>query len=266
MLSYRHAFHAGNFADLLKHLTLVQLLEYLKLKPAPIRYIDTHAGSGLYDLTDAMSVRTGEFNRGVGTVDFSVLPASVKTYASLIAPYLARRQYPGSPLIAAKLLRPQDELRLFELHNTDYPALERLMVKDRRARVYHQDGYESLKALLPVQRARALVFMDPSYELQQEYKQVVETLRDGYARMPHAMFALWYPVVDSKAVSYLVRQISTLAGEKLWHRELQGVVPESGTGMTASGMLVINPPWNLDTTLGPLLTAVSAQFALRSET
>lgn len=253
MFSYRHAYHAGNFADLLKHLVLCHLLAYLKRKPSPIRYIDTHAGAGCYDLQAAASRQTGEFNRGVGLMNPLELPASYGIFHQAIAPFLAQRQYPGSPLIAARLLREQDELRLYELHNTDFPALSALFRGDRRVRVFHESGYHALKSQLPVRNARALVLMDPPYELQSEYNDVVAGLEEGYRRMPHAVFALWYPVLDQSALSYLMRHLRALAGADLWQVELDN---GDQRGMHRCGMLVINPPFGLPAQLAPLLEAI----------
>ena len=257
MLSYRHAFHAGSFADLLKHLVLCQIIDYLKKKPSPIRYIDTHAGAGLYNITADKSKLTGEFARGVGALDLQSLPQGINLFREVVTPFLKQGQYPGSPLIAANMLREQDELRLFELHNTDFPILQDLFAGDRRVRVMHEDGFSALKALLPVRNARALVLIDPSYELQQEYNLVVDTLQEGYARMPHAVFALWYPVVDEQAVSYLLRHIKSLAQDDLWQYELD---IGGTTGMSRCGVIVINPPWNLGAELEPLLKILGQQL------
>ena len=261
MLSYRHGFHAGNFADLLKHIVLCQLLDYLKQKPAAIRYIDTHAGAGLYDLADKKAQRTGEFHRGLGAVDLQTLPDSVNSYRALVTPFVDQNRYPGSPLIAARLLRPQDDLWLYELHNTDYPELKQLMSADRRVRVFHEDGFNSLKALLPVKNARALILMDPSYELQSDYNRVVQALQEACARMPHAVCAVWYPCVDAQATQYLLRHLKSLAGDKFWQYELGSGSAEAAEGMQRCGMAVINPPWNLAATAEPVLAGIEAQLA-----
>ena len=263
MLSYRHGFHAGNFADLFKHLVLCQLLDYLKQKPAPIRYIDTHAGAGIYDLADKKAQRTGEYLRGLGAVNLQALPDAASSYRDLVTAFVKQHQYPGSPLLAAKLLRPQDDLWLYELHNTDYPELKQLMSRDRRAMVIHEDGFNSLKALLPVKNARALILMDPSYELQTDYNRVVQALQEAHGRMPHGVFALWYPCVDDQAVEYLLRHLRALAGDKIWQRELASGAAE---GMRRCGMLVINPPWNLAATLEPILAGIESQLAGASKT
>jgi 23S rRNA (adenine2030-N6)-methyltransferase len=210
MLSYRHGFHAGNFADLLKHLVLVQIIEYLKLKPAPIRYIDTHAGAGLYDLNSAMSQKTGEFQQGIGALELSCLPQETRVFGALLQPFLARRQYPGSPLIAATLLREQDELRLYERHPADFPRLADLLARDSRVRVFDTDGFAAVKSQLPVQRARALVLMDPSYERAEEYRLVTEAASEALRRMPHAVLAVWYPIVEPPHLEPMLKRLRGL--------------------------------------------------------
>ncbi len=261
MLSYRHGFHAGNYGDIIKHLVLSLIIDYLKKKPAPIRYIDTHAGAGNYSVVGATSAKTGEFSRGVGSLDLSALPVAVEVYRKVIANYLEKGQYPGSPAIAADLLRDQDELRLFELHTTEFPILYQRFAHDRRVRVSNEDGYQSLKALLPVNNARALVLIDPSYELKNEYALILAALQEGYARMPNAVFALWYPVITGQAIDYLFKKVAAIAVKDVWRYELR-IEAESrnSPGMTASGMLVINPPWSMATTLPPVLDAICRQL------
>lgn len=244
MLSYRHEFHAGNIGDLVKHAALSLIIDYLKQKPAPIRYIDTHAGAGLYSTRSAMAEKTGEYSQGVGALAESAFPGQLKTYQSLLNQYASQRQYPGSPLLAAKLLRQQDDLWLYELHSTDFPKLQDLFARDRRVHVTQSDGYGSLKGLLPVQNSRALVLIDPSYELQSDYLAVRDCLEQGYGRMPNAVFVIWYPVVNNPALEIMLRKITALASNKLWRLELSVESADAG-GMVATGVLVLNPPWTL---------------------
>lgn len=244
MLSYRHEYHAGNIGDLVKHATLSLIIDYLKQKPAPIRYIDTHAGAGCYSTRSAMAEKTGEYNRGVGALAEAAFPPQLKSYAALLNQYASQQQYPGSPLLASKLLRAQDELWLYELHSTDFPKLQALFARDRRVHVAQTDGYASLKGLLPVQNARALVLIDPSYELQSDYLAVRDCLEQGYGRMPNAVFVIWYPVVNNPALAIMLKKITALASNKLWRLELR-IAPESAEGMVATGVLILNPPWTL---------------------
>jgi len=257
MLSYRHGFHAGNFADVLKHLVLVLTLEYLKTKPAPIRYIDTHAGAGLYDLAGDMSRKTQEAVSGVRALDLQGLPAVAIAFGRLVQPFLARDQYPGSPLIAARLLRSQDELRLYELHSTDFPLLSRLFSGDRRVRVFNEDGYGAMKSQLPAQTARALVLIDPSYELDADYRTVVDAVREGMRRMSNAVCLVWYPVVEPRYLEPMLKRLATLGGDRILRAELRLLREAGAPGMKAAGMFVINPPWVLAGQLRETLVPIS---------
>ncbi len=262
MLSYRHEFHAGSAADLLKHTVLALVIEYLKLKPAPVRYIDTHAGAGIYAINSVPSKKTGEFNRGVGSLPLDDLikdlPAPLAAYISLVKSFVTRHEYPGSPMIAARLLRAEDELRLFELHSTEYPRLRNLFSRERRVKVENADGYKSTTALLPVNHARAIVLIDPSYELKSDYESVVETVRQGYERMPNAIFMVWYPVVNNPLLPKMIRQLTAIPSGKVWRYELTLTQKPTQSGMTATGMLVINPPWTLERELEAAFDVLSA--------
>lgn len=259
MLSYRHGFHAGNFADVLKHLVLAQIIEYLKTKPAPIRYIDTHSGAGLYELGNEMSQKTGEYRLGVGAVDLPALPQGSRAYGTLIGGYLAGNRYPGSPLLAADLLRPQDELRLYELHPADHASLAALFKRDRRVRVFSSDGYAAVKSQLPIQNARALVLIDPSYELEADYYRVADAVKEGLRRMPNAVFSVWYPVVDPRLLQSMLRKLGSLGGDRSLKIELQLKKEEASKGMRATGMFIINGPWTLVDTMTDSLRVVAAQ-------
>lgn len=261
MLSYRHAFHAGNFADVFKHLVLVKSLEYLLQKPGPLLYIDTHAGAGSYPLNNAMSRKTNEYAQGAGALQLQQLPADFAPYGRLIERYGKQGVYPGSPLIAADLLRDQDKLRLFELHPSDYPKLARLFAKDRRVRTEQSDGHHALKSQLPAAQKRALVLMDPAYEVKREYQTVVESLLAGYKRMANATYLLWYPVVQRDWIDRMVRQLRTSNMKDIWQFEL-GLEPDNREhGMTASGMIAINPPWVMPQQMGDLLPLLQQQLA-----
>ena len=264
MLSYRHGYHAGGFADLLKHAVLSLIIEYLKRKPAPIRYIDTHAGGGLYDIGGEMAAKTGEFAQGIGSLEFEDFPAQLQAYRRLIESYLSQERYPGSPLIAADLLRPQDELKLFELHSTEAPRLQALSARDRRVRVSPTNGFLGLLPLLPVQHARALVLVDPSYELGADYTDVVASLKAAYLRMSNGVFALWYPVIDGAPHLPMLDSIKAFVDSKLWQFEL-AVRDEFIRGkMSSTGMLVINPPWTLATDLNEAFRTITQQLPFDS--
>ena len=261
MLSYRHAFHAGNHGDVIKHLVLVNTLEYLLRKAAPVIYIDTHAGAGCYGLDKAEARKTGEAMQGIGALNLKALPESAETYRTLMQPYLKRRQYPGSPSLAADLLRSEDRLCFFELHPADHKTLDHLFQKDRRVRVEQNNGFDSLKALLPVKNKRAVVLTDPSYELKSDYNQVAESILQGYKRMAHGVFLVWYPVVQRKLVNRMITGLKKGGVRDLWQYELGVAADSEDYGMTASGILAINPPWVLAEQMRSLLPAIQQQLA-----
>jgi 23S rRNA (adenine2030-N6)-methyltransferase len=245
MLSYRHAFHAGNFADVLKHLVLVRLLDYLAAKDAPFLFVDTHAGAGRYDLTGAPARKNREFAGGIARLwDRADLPEPLDRYRSLVREHngsgpLAR--YPGSPWLAARLLRPNDRLVAFELHPSEVDPLADLAKGDRRLRVLREDGFTGLIGLLPPRERRGLVLIDPSYEVKEDYRHVVESLREAYRRFATGVYAIWYPVVERRRIDAMQRGILA-AGILRVHQLELGV----GAGrMSECGMLIVNPPWTL---------------------
>ena len=260
MLSYRHIFHAGNYADVLKHLVLQKTLEYLIQKPAPIVYIDTHAGAGIYALNNKLAKKTDEFKSGIGALDFSSLPESIHGYRDSVEAMFKHEKYPGSPWLASQLLRTQDKLRLYEMHNTDYPSLEKLFNRDRRVITNKSDGYHSLKALLPTKNARALILIDPSYEIKTDYQLVIDAIKNAYKRMSSAQILLWYPVVDRKQTEWLIKKICGSGVRDVWRFELGMEADTQGYGMTGSGILAINPPWTLADQMRELLPALCKQM------
>lgn len=269
MLSYRHAFHAGNFADVLKHLVLVNTLQYATRKDAPLFYADTHAGAGLYRLDGDAARKTGEAAEGIGKLDFPSLlaqagaegRAALQEYHRAIAPFLALAKYPGSPLLAAALLRRQDHLRLFELHSTDFRVLVEHTERDRRIHCEQEDGFRCLPALLPPAQKRAVVLIDPSYEVKDDYARSVRALVTIYERMPSAQVLLWYPVVQRAQVEWMVATLLKSPPRDLWQVEL-GIAPDTDAhGMTASGLLLLNPPWTLAAQLREALPLLQQQLA-----
>lgn len=250
MLSYRHAFHAGNFADVLKHLILVHILEHLMKKDNPFCYVDTHAGPGLYDLHGEYALLNREFESGIARLwPRNDLPQSVASYVDVVrsfnhSGYLSR--YPGSPSIAQTLLRPNDRLFLYELHSSEIMRLSAHFAKDRRAKVFHADGLRDAVGLLPPSQRRALVLIDPSYEVKSDYQQVLETLIKMHKRFATGIYALWYPVIEGSRHRHLERAIEASGIKHIKLFELGVRAGSSGHGMTASGMIVINPPWTLE--------------------
>lgn len=251
MLSYRHSFHAGNFADVLKHIILIQCLEHLRKKDKPFCCIDTHAGPGKYELDSDYALKNREFDNGIGKLwQRSDLPECVARYVSLIKGFNSPdklTRYPGSPLIARQLLRDKDRLCLFELHNTEIKLLSAVAVKDKRINVFHADGLKGSLKLLPPFERRGLVLIDPSYEIKSDYQQVVETLITMHKRFATGTYALWYPVIDRNRNQELERAIQASGIRNVQLFELGIHADSHQHGMTASGMIMINPPWTLAT-------------------
>lgn len=250
MLSYRHSFHAGNHADVLKHTVQSLIIESLKEKEKPFLYVDTHSGAGRYQLTGEHAEKTGEYLQGIARVwDQEDLPEELLPYMNVVRRMNEGgrlRYYPGSPLLAKYLLREHDQLSLTELHPTDYPLLRAEFSRDHRAQVSKGDGYQQLKAKLPPTSRRGLILMDPSYELKSDYEAVVKSIVEGYKRFATGTYAIWYPVVLRQQVKRMVSQLEATGIRKILQIEL-AVRPDSDQrGMTASGMIVINPPWKLE--------------------
>lgn len=256
MLSYRHAFHAGNFADVIKHIALIQLIEYLCKKDKGFCYIDTHAGAGRYSLNSEYALTNREFDNGISKLWHRTdLPEAVATYVNLVKRFNDSNPtlYPGSPLIAQQLLRKQDRLFLYELHSTEIKALGAAVAKDRRVKVFHADGLKDSLGLLPPVERRGLVFIDPSYEIKTDYDQVVETLISMHKRFATGTYALWYPVVERQRINKLERSLQTCGIKNVQLFELAIESDTNETGMTACGMIVINPPWILYAQMQQLL-------------
>lgn len=250
MLSYRHAFHAGNHADVLKHLILTRILAHLSKKEAPFCCIDTHAGAGGYGLNAAYAQKNKEFEQGISRIwQRKDLPACAQDYIYLLKQFNNNAKqlnfYPGSPLFMQKFLRGKDRLFLFELHNTEFNVLKSTIKTDRHIAINHADGLQATVKLLPPSERRGLIFIDPSYEIKNDYAEVVKNLKVMYQRFSTGIYALWYPVIDRERIHALEQSIRNSGIKNCQQFEL-GVLPDhSRTGMTASGMLVINPPWTL---------------------
>lgn len=250
MLSYRHSFHAGNHADVLKHTVQSLIIESLKEKEKPFLYLDTHAGAGRYKLSSEHAERTGEYLEGIARIwQQDDLPAELEPYISAVKALNHSgnlRYYPGSPLIARHLLREQDSLQLTELHSSDFPLLRAEFQKDNRARVERADGYTQLKSKLPPASRRGLILIDPPYEMKTDYQDVVKGIAEGYRRFATGTYALWYPVVLRQQIKRMIRELEETGIRRILQIEL-AVRPDSDQrGMTASGMIVINPPWKLE--------------------
>ncbi len=259
MLSYQHHYHAGNHADVLKHWLLLECVRHLQRKDKPFDYIDTHAGAGLYDLNSDQARKTGEALQGVQKIDWSKLPELVDYQAS-IANDLAQQRYPGSSLLVTRALRTGDRGWLYEMHPRTVKELELHCARRKSCFVRQDDGFKGVLSLLPNPSRRALVLIDPSYEVKQDYQTVVEVADACIKKMPQTMLLIWYPVVDRSRITTLEKHIGRTAMRNV-HLFEMGVADDSCDGMTASGLIAVNPPWTLADRFAQLAPALSAQLA-----
>jgi 23S rRNA (adenine2030-N6)-methyltransferase len=256
-MNYRHAFHAGGFADVIKHIVLVRILTYLQEKPAAFRVIDTHAGAGIYDLTSDEAHRGGEWLTGIARLmqaRFSEATAPlVKPYLDIVRAFNPQRElqsYPGSPLIARALLRPQDRLTACEVEPKARKRLIDALRRDTQARVVDLDGWTALPAFVPPNERRGLVLIDPPYEQKDEFERMAEGFAQAFAKWPTGSYLLWYPVKSRRATDSLARHVAEVAGAgaspaKCLRLEFSVAPQAAGTGLVSAGLLVINPPWML---------------------
>lgn len=255
MFSYRHGFHAGNHADVLKHVVLVQLLRHLALKDKPFTVIDTHAGAGGYALDAGYAAKSREFETGIGRLwTTTSLPAAVADYVEQVRtfnPDGKLHRYPGSPQIALQLMRSHDRLHAFELHSTEIRLLrEHFQDAGRRVSVHGEDGFAGLKALLPPPSRRGLVLIDPPYEDKTDYRKVTAAVTDALQRFATGIVAVWYPLVQRPEALKLAAQLQRLAPADWLDVSLTIAAPaEDGLGLHGSGVFVFNPPWKLEATL-----------------
>jgi 23S rRNA (adenine2030-N6)-methyltransferase len=258
MLAYRHAFHAGNHADVLKHTVLMLVLRYMNQKDKPYRFVDTHAGAGGYSLEGRYAQKKGEYEQGVARLwDRDDLPQALAEYVDLVRRFNAGgklAQYPGSPAIAQMTLRAQDQMRLFELHPTDHRILAAYLGEQRGVEVRNADGFDGLKSTLPPTSRRGVVLMDPSYEGHNDYGRVIAALRDAIARFAEGVYLVWYPQVGKLEAAQLPKRLEGVAPKGWLHVRLTVQEPDAqGFGLAGSGMFVINPPYTLHDELAAIL-------------
>lgn len=247
MLGYRHAFHAGNHADIVKHFLLYHSLEYLIQKDAPILYVDTHAGSGAYNLHSGYAAQNEEWQSGYQRLmDCTVpMPQSIRTFKEFLHHCISDLgMYPGSPLIADRILREKDRRVFFELHPADYEALKETFEQVQQVSVFESDGFTGLKGLLPPPSRRACIFMDPSYELSSDYDKVLASVQEGLRRFATGTYMIWYPLLAKEVARALPASLLSLYQGNRLFVEIQ-TEPEKERGMFGSGLVVINPPWSL---------------------
>lgn len=255
-MNYRHAFHAGNFADCVKHALFVHLLATMQAKPGGVMVLDTHAGIGRYDLEAAPAQRTGEWRAGIARLRTAPDPP-LAAYVGLVD---EPGWYPGSPALARRMLRPQDRLVLCELHPEDHATLRRLFAGDRQVAVHRRDGWEAPAAFLPPPERRALVLVDPPYEAEGEFERLVAALRRGWGRFGTGVFAAWYPIkhlAPVRALHLAIREsgLRDVLAAGLWLR-----APLDAARLNGCGLLIVNPPFGFAAAAQAILTALLARL------
>lgn len=268
MLSYRHAFHAGNHADVLKHCIELLLLDYLNQKDKPWWYVDTHAGAGCYTLSEGYAAKNAEYETGIARLwSEKDLPPALKRYVELIRsfnPDGTLHFYPGSPLLALKTARDDDKLRLFELHPSDHTLLTENFAEIRKKALIHRaDGFAGLRSVLPPPPRRALVLIDPPFEDKRDYQTVIQSLQDALKRFATGTYAVWFPHLQRREIAELTSGLKTLPCKSWLHAGLNIQTPSAdGFGMHGSSMFILNPPWTLYQTLQTVLPCLVQHLAL----
>jgi 23S rRNA (adenine2030-N6)-methyltransferase len=267
MLSYRHLFHAGSFADVFKHVLLTRLLLSFNEKDKPYFYLDTHAGIGLYDLSHPWAQKGREFESGIKKLwDRTDIPAAMKPYMDIVRAENADghlRYYPGSPRIARKLIRPIDRIALTELNKTDCAVLHELFARDRRVNVQLMDGYQSLKANLPPKERRGMVLIDSAFDVSREFARLATALQEAHTRWATGTYAIWYPLMGAGVIRGFEKKIEAAGIKKVLQFELS-ILPEDASTMPGSGMIIVNPPWKFDTEMRTLLRWLWSALTVKS--
>lgn len=273
MLSYQHGYHAGNFADVMKHITLTRLLAYLKLKDKPLFYLETHAGKGQYDLRDKQAEKTGEYKQGIKLIwpDRKQLASVFKDYFETIK-FLntdnilnkdnkdeGLRYYPGSPFLAINALRMHDRLYLCELHPAEYDALDQMAHFNKKVHLSNTDGIATMNALVPPLEKRGLIFIDPSFERKEEYKEIPLAIKQAFTKFATGVYCLWYPVVNRKLTEQLIRGMKSIPSKNALRIEFNlTLAPKDG--MTGCGLWIINPPFTLEAEMKTILEVLRTYF------
>ena len=258
MLSYRHAFHAGNFADVLKHSTLTLVLDYFTEKQKGFSYIDSHSGAGMYRLSDDYAQKTGEFKNGIAKlIDCTELPDALIPYIDIVKALNSETNeldvYPGSPGIAKQIMRRQDAAHLFELHPTDNQLLNDFCQRWKKAQVSLSDGYKGTLGQLPPPTRRGIVLIDPPFEIKNDYEKAVATIIKGYTKFSTGCYILWYPVVKRELVSQMAEQFQKSEVRNVLQVEYCQEADNDEYGMTGTGLFIVNPPWKLSSQLNDVL-------------
>ncbi|GAA0821975.1 23S rRNA (adenine(2030)-N(6))-methyltransferase RlmJ [Colwellia asteriadis] len=270
MLSYRHAFHAGNFADVLKHSVLTLVLDYMTRKEKGFCYLDSHSGAGMYQLGDEYAQKTGEYKNGIEKIiqDKSA-PESLEPYLSLINSLNLSDElevYPGSPGIAKAFMRRQDSTHLFELHPTDIQHLEDFCQRWRKVFVKQSDGYQGVLGLLPPPSRRGVVLIDPPYELKEDYQKAVKTIIKAYTKFATGTYIIWYPVVKRHFIEQMEKDFTNSNVKNVLQVEFCLEADSEEYGMTGTGLFIINPPWHLAEQLKEILPYLKTKLGSQQST
>jgi 23S rRNA (adenine2030-N6)-methyltransferase len=247
MLSYQHGYHAGNFADVIKHIALTRLLNYLILKDKPLFYLETHAGKGLYDLKNKQAEKTQEYKQGIQLIwpNRNALPLVFQNYCTALKQINdddALRYYPGSPYLVINTLRAEDRMYFCELHPREFESLQQIKRLNKKVHFSHTDGIHAMKAMLPPTEKRGLIFIDPSFEIKEEYKEIPLAIKEAYSRFATGVFCLWYPLVNKRLTEKLQRGMKAINAKNSVRIEFNlNTNPEEG--MSGCGLWIINPPF-----------------------
>ena len=260
-MNYRHGYHAGNFADVAKHLAQIAILTHLAKKDAPFAVIDSHAGRGLYDLGAEEARKTGEAEAGIGRLQDVSGPPLLERYLALVRE--SGGSYPGSPLIAARLLRPQDRLTAIEKHPEEAAALGEVLAPWRRARVEQADGYARLPALLPPPERRGLMLIDPPFEAPDEFETAARVTREAYRKFATGIYLIWYPIKSEAAGNAFVGEVLASGAAKALKVEIAIAAPEGKLGR--AGLLVLNPPYQFDDEMAAALNVVAPKLRAKTK-
>ncbi|HXS06054.1 MAG TPA: 23S rRNA (adenine(2030)-N(6))-methyltransferase RlmJ [Rhizomicrobium sp.] len=260
-MNYRHGYHAGNFADVVKHLAEIAVLAHLAKKDAPFAVIDSHAGRGLYDLRAEQARKTGEAEAGIGRLQGLSGPSLLESYLALVAES-GWGSYPGSPLIAAKMLRPQDRLAAIEKHPEEAAALKQVLAPWRKARVEEGDGYARLLALLPPAERRGLVLIDPPFEAPDEFQTAARTVREAYRKFATGIYLIWYPIKSDAAGNAFVGEVLASGAAKVLRIEIAIAAPDDKLGR--AGVLLLNPPYQFEQEMRAALDVVAPKLEAKT--
>ena len=269
-MNYRHAYHAGNFADVMKHAILTLILQHLRTKDRPFFLLDSHAGTGRYDLQSDEAQKTGEYRDGVARLlAASSLPPELSGYIEAIAALNGVRHltpqglrwYPGSPEFLRQALRPGDRLTAVELHAADGSSLARALAGDRRVSVHHMDGYQALKAFLPPPERRGLVLVDPPFEARDEFARLARGLQQAYRRWSTGVYALWYPIKARRPVDGFLDTVARSGIRRVFVAEQMITAGDDPERLNGCGLLIVNPPWQVPAQVGAVLAVLAPMMA-----